>query len=61
MRKKLNGKLTLNRETLRTLNGSELIRVEGGIATEDGTCTTGGTNSVNTCDTCFGPSCRRNC
>ncbi|HEV2852253.1 MAG TPA: class I lanthipeptide [Thermoanaerobaculia bacterium] len=60
MKKKLDGKLTLNRETLRTLTVREMTGVGGG-ATTDGTCTTSESNTVYTCDTCFGPSCKRAC
>lgn len=57
--KKLNSKLTLNRETLRTLNPSDLSGAAGGVT--DGTACTSGSNTNATCDTCFGPSCKRAC
>ncbi len=56
MKKKIEGKLTLNRETLRALNPKELSGAIGGEWTE-GTVCTGGTNSRATCDSCFGPDC----
>ena len=60
MKKKFNDKLVLNRETLRNLNGLEMSNAKGGDFT-DGTCGTGASNPTDTCDTCFGPSCRRGC
>jgi len=59
MKKKFDGKLTLSRETLRTLTGTEMNNVAGGATL--GTCTTSESNSVYTCDTCFGPSCKQSC
>lgn len=57
--KKLNGKLNLNRETLRALTPSEITGVAGGVT--QGTSCTSGSNTNATCDTCFGPSCRQGC
>jgi hypothetical protein len=54
MKRKMNDKLALNRETLRTLSGLDLFVAQGGGTTS----TTGESNTVYTCDTCFGPSCR---
>lgn len=55
MKKKIEGKLTLNRETLRALNRSELSGAVGG-ATYAINCT-GGSNSNATCESCVGPDC----
>ena len=55
MKKKIEGKLTLNRETLRALNPKDLAGAAGGAT--QGTMCTSGTNSVATCDSCFGPDC----
>jgi hypothetical protein len=55
MKKKIEGKLTLNRETLRALNPSDLSGAAGGVT--QGIACTGGSNSVATCDSCFGPDC----
>jgi hypothetical protein len=57
MKKKLNDKLTLNRETLRNLTGLDMSNVKGAAYT-DGTCGTGQSNVTDTCETCIGPSCR---
>lgn len=54
--KKLGNKLTLNRETLRTLTGIELAEAEGG-----GTSTTLTSNTVATCESCVCPSRRVAC
>lgn len=49
MQKKLNGKLTLSRETLRNLAPQDLTDVNGG-----GTTTrTGTSNPTDTCESCF--------
>lgn len=56
MRKKINDKLALNRETLRTLTHFDLFAAQGG----GGTSTTGESNSNATCATCVGPSCNGN-
>ena len=53
MRKKMNDKLALNRETLTRL---DLSGVRGGGTT----ATTGESNSVYSCGTCAGPSCNGN-
>jgi hypothetical protein len=51
MRKKMNDKLALNRETLRQLNGLEMSGIAGG---QTGfVCS----NNTDTCATCYGPSC----
>ncbi len=55
MKKLLNDKLALNRETLRTLTGLDMFDAKGGGSA---LCTTGGSNPTVTCDTCYGPSCR---
>ena len=55
MKQKIEGKLTLNRETLRALNPSELSGAAGG-ATYAIACTSG-SNSNATCDSCVGPDC----
>jgi len=52
MRKQMNDKLSLNRETLRTLTGLDMSGIVGG---QTGTLCS---NVTDTCDTCFGPSCR---
>jgi hypothetical protein len=52
MRKKMNDKLTLNRETLRTLDGLNMAGVAGG---QTGSICS---NPTFTCDTCVGPSCK---
>ena len=54
MKKKLNDKLALNRETLRTLTGLDLMDAQGGGSR---LCTTGGSTVTDTCETCIGPSC----
>jgi hypothetical protein len=54
MKKKMNDKLALNRETLRTLAGFDMAGVAGGGSA---LCTTGGSTVTDTCDTCVGPSC----
>ncbi len=56
MRKKMNDKLALNRETLHTLTRLDLSGVLGGGTT----VTTGESNSVYSCGTCAGPSCNGN-
>ncbi len=56
MRKKMNDKLTLNRETLRTLTRLDLSAALGGGTTS----TTNESNTNATCETCFGPSCNNN-
>jgi len=48
MQKKLNGKLVLNKETLRTLTQSEMFDVKGA---QTGTICS---NPTDTCETCFG-------
>ena len=48
MQKKLNGKLVLNRETLRSLSQNELYDVQGA---QTGTICS---NPTDTCETCFG-------
>ena len=55
MKKKIEGKLTLNRETLRALNPSDLSGAAGG-ATYGINCTSQ-SNTNATCDSCFGPEC----
>jgi hypothetical protein len=55
MKKKLQDKLTLHRETVRVLSGVESGAVIGG---QTGTICS---NPTDTCDTCFGPSCRHAC
>lgn len=57
MKKMINRKMTLNRETLRALNPSDLSGAAGGVT--DGTACTSGSNSNATCETCFGWSCKR--
>jgi hypothetical protein len=52
MRKKMNDKLALNRETVRTLTQLDMTGIAGG---QTGT---GCSNITDTCETCFGPSCR---
>ena len=54
MRKKMNDKLALNRETLRRLNGLEMSGVAGG---QTGTICS---NDTDTCVSCYGPSCPHN-
>ena len=56
MKKNFNGKLSLNRETLRTLTGNDMIGAVGGFT--EGLCGTGQSNVTDTCQTCVGPSCR---
>ncbi len=58
MKKKLNGKLSLSRETLRTLDNRNMAGVQGGATVW---CTTGGSTVTDTCETCVGPSCRMAC
>lgn len=58
MKKKIDRKMNLNRETLRALNPSDMSNVAGGEPTE-GTACTSGSNTNATCDTCFGWSCKR--
>lgn len=58
MKKRLNGKLSLSKETLRTLAVRNLDGVQGG---NTAFCTTGGSNITDTCETCVGPSCRMAC
>lgn len=55
MQKKLNGKLTLSKETLRNLAPQDLEAVNGGA-----TSTCGTSNSLDSCDTCITCS-RRTC
>jgi hypothetical protein len=56
VKKRMNDKLALNRETIGRLSGLELSGVLGG-----GTTTTSETsNPTLTCDTCIGPSCKGN-
>ena len=55
MKKKFNDKLALNRETLRTLTGPDMMGAVGGFT--QGTCGTGASNPTDTCATCVGPSC----
>jgi hypothetical protein len=52
MRKSMNDKLALNRETLRRLSGLEMAGIAGG---QTGTLCS---NETDTCVTCYGPSCR---
>lgn len=55
MQKKMNGKLVLSKETLRTLTQDEIFGAKGG-QTEDSICS----NITYTCDSCV--TCtRRNC
>ena len=49
MKKKLNGKLSLNRETLRMLEEKGLDQAQGG-----GTTTTAGSGLTDTCASCVG-------
>jgi hypothetical protein len=56
MRKKIDDKLALSRETLGTLTHLDLFAAQGG----GGTSTTGQSNSIATCATCFGVSCNLN-
>ncbi|HEV7508963.1 MAG TPA: hypothetical protein VGS07_29070 [Thermoanaerobaculia bacterium] len=56
MKKKMNDKLALHKETLRTLTGLDLAGALGAATTR----TTGASNITDTCDTCFGPSCHDN-
>jgi hypothetical protein len=52
MKRKSNGKLALNKETLRTLSDRAMNGAYGGFSK---TCTTEESNSVDTCDiTCAG-------
>ena len=53
MKKQMNDKLSLNRETIGRLSGLELSGVLGG-----GTTTTSLTSNTTLTDTCLGPSCR---
>ena len=55
MKKMMKNKLALNRETVRTLTGLDMVDVKGGWS---GLCTTGGSTVTDTCETCVGPSCR---
>lgn len=57
MQKKLNGKLVLSRETLRSLSQNKLYDVKGA---QTGTLCS---NPTDTCETCFGcmTSRRTNC
>lgn len=55
MKKKLNEKLVLTKETLRTLSGNDMADVLGGGSAF---CTTGTSNVTDTCETCVGPTCR---
>lgn len=59
MKKKIEGKLNLNRETLRSLDQRDMAAIAGGVT--DGIACTNTSNSNATCDTCFGPSCKRAC
>lgn len=52
MRKKMNDKLALNRETLRTLDHLNMAGIAGG---QTGTICS---NVTDTCETCVGPSCK---
>ena len=54
MQKKLNGKLVLSRETLRSLSQNELYDVKGA---QTGTICS---NPTDTCETCFGCTSSRN-
>lgn len=56
MQKKMNGKLVLSKETLRTLNQDEVFGAKGG-QTEDSICS----NPTWTCATCFFCSRNTNC
>ncbi|HYO16527.1 MAG TPA: class I lanthipeptide [Thermoanaerobaculia bacterium] len=56
MKKKLNEKLVLTKETLRTLSGNDMADVLGGAASRF--CTTGTSGVTDTCETCVGPECR---
>ena len=51
MRRKMNDKLALNRETLRTLDRLDMAGVAGG---QTGF---GCSNPTDSCATCYGPSC----
>ncbi|HEX4965646.1 MAG TPA: class I lanthipeptide [Thermoanaerobaculia bacterium] len=53
MKKKLNDKLALNRETLHTLTRRDMRDAMGGGTTSD----TNTSNVTDTCATCLGPSC----
>ena len=53
MKKQMNDKLSLNRETIGRLSGLELSGVLGG-----GTTTASETSNPTLTDTCLGPSCR---
>jgi|GEM_PF-2231684 len=55
MKKMMKNKLALNRETVRTLTGLDMVNVNGGWSVF---CTTGESNPTDTCATCVGPSCR---
>ena len=50
MKKKLNVRLTLNKETLRALTPVDMGGVQGGIHTDY--CTTITSNNTDTCDSC---------
>lgn len=50
MKKKLNGKLVLNKETLRILSRREMDGVQGGAPTV--WCTTVTSNPTDTCESC---------
>lgn len=50
---KMIGKLTLNKQTLKQLDGAELTRVVGGDITPQGNCT--GTCTASDCLTCTCP------
>jgi hypothetical protein len=56
VKRKLNSRLVLSKETLRTLEEKALDQVEGGATT----ATTGGSNSLNTCESCAAV-CSRYC
>lgn len=57
MKKKLNGKLVLTKETLRTLAQREMDAAQGGAPTR--WCTTGQSNT-DTCASCY-ITCTENC
>jgi hypothetical protein len=56
MQKKLNGKLTLSRETLRNLSPKDLDEVKGGATTSR----TNTSNPTDTCESCVGCTTSRN-
>lgn len=57
MQKKLNGKLTLSKETLRMITPRELLDVNGGVTSDCGT-----SQYTNTCETCVAcGTIRTNC